>query len=56
MTKESKIKKLESDLEILKRYNSVIFETYGSELCAGDMIKKEEELENKIKKLKENIK
>ncbi len=55
MTNEEKIKKLESDLEILKKYNSTIWETYGSELCVGDMLKKEQELENKINKLKNNL-
>ncbi len=30
--------------------------TYGSELCAGDIIRKEEELENKINELKKNLK
>ena len=56
MSKEEKIKKLESDLSILKKYNSEIWNTYGSELCAGDMIRKEEELENKINELKKNSK
>ena len=44
---------LESALEDMKRENMSQWETYGSELSAGDMSGKEEELERKIKKLKE---
>ena len=48
-----KLQILEKALDDLKRNHNSQWETYGSELCAGDMSGKEEELERKIKKLKE---
>jgi hypothetical protein len=53
MAKEKTIEELEKELTELKRYHRSISESYGSELCAGDMIRQEEELENKILRLKE---
>jgi len=47
--KEEKIEKLKSELSQLKKDHSLSWETYGSELCASDMFRIEEELENKIK-------
>jgi hypothetical protein len=44
---------LERALEDMKRDHMSQWETYGSELCAGDMNGREEELQKKIKKLKE---
>ena len=44
---------LEKALEDMKSSHRASMEVYGSELCAGDMISKEEELEKKIKKLKD---
>jgi hypothetical protein len=49
--KEKKIENLKSELSQLKKDHSLSWETYGSELCAGDMFRIEEELENKIKGL-----
>jgi len=49
--KEEKIEDLKSELSQLKKDHSLSWETYGSELCAGDMFRIEEELENKIKEL-----
>ena len=48
-----KLQILENALAEMKRNHSASWEVYGSELCAGDMIGKEAELERKIKKLKE---
>ena len=44
---------LEKELKDMKASHSSQWDTYGSELCAGDMIRQEEELEKKIAKLKE---
>jgi len=52
MDKIEKIKKLEKELEDLKSFHQSAWDTYGSELCAGDMIRQEEKLEKKIEKLK----
>ena len=49
--KEKKIENLKSELSQLKKDHSLSWETYGSELCAGDTFRIEEELENKIKGL-----
>ncbi len=49
---QTKIEQLEKELEQLKAIHKSAAETYGSELCAGDMIRKEEELESQIKILK----
>ena len=46
------LKDLEKELENMKSYHGDIWNTYGSELCAGDMIRKEEKLEKEIAKLK----
>ena len=51
--KEKKIENLKSELSQLKKDHSLSWETYGSELCAGDMFRIEEELENKIKGLED---
>jgi hypothetical protein len=47
------IEELESELESLKESHRSLWDMYGSELCAGDMIGQETFLEEKIKKLKE---
>ena len=49
---KNKLKNLEKELKELKRYNHDTWNTYGSELCAGDMIREEEKLEKKINNLK----
>ena len=54
LSDKDEIVKLEKQLDKLKRHNRDSWEIYGSELCAGDMFKKEEELQEKINKLKNN--
>lgn len=46
-----------NELTELKKTHKDLWETYGSELCASEMLRKEEELEKNIKKLEneENI-
>ena len=55
MKSEKTIEELEQELVELKEQHKSMWDTYGSELCAGDMIRKEEELENEIKITKLNI-
>ncbi len=50
----TKLKALEKELEELKRNNRTAWDMYGSELCAGDMLRKEEILEEKINKMKKD--
>jgi len=52
MAKEKTIEELEKELEELKATHRSLWDTYGSELCAGDMIRQEEKLEKEILKLK----
>lgn len=40
-------------LEYEKRMNEGAWDMWGSELCAGDMFRKEDELRDKIKKYSE---
>ncbi len=47
------IEDLESELEKLRESHRSLWDIYGSELCAGDMIGQERALVEKIKKLKE---
>jgi hypothetical protein len=49
---EKTIEDLEQELDKLKKLNRASWDIYGSELCAGEMIAKEEALENRILKLK----
>jgi len=51
--KKKTLEELEKELADLKASNSSQWDTYGSELCAGDMIRQEENLEKEIVKLKE---
>lgn len=46
------INELEQELVDLKESHKSMWNTYGSELCAGDMIRKQDELQRKIEKLK----
>ena len=46
------LEELEKELAELKESHSSMWDTYGSELCAGDMIRQEEKLEKEIEKLK----
>ncbi len=50
------IEQLEKELVDLKAYHKSAWDTYGSELCAGDMIRQEEELEKEIAKRKQKQK
>jgi len=50
-SKQLEIEKLEKELKKLKEYNRDIWETYGSELCAGNMIENERVIEREIQKL-----
>jgi len=50
--KAKTIEELEKELSNLKDHHKSAWDTYGSELCAGDMIAQEEKLEKEIKKLK----
>lgn len=52
MTIEQKIKKLEKELKEIKESNHSMWDSYGSELCAGAMINEEEKLEKEIERLK----
>lgn len=52
MTTEQKIKELEKELKQIKESNRSIWDSYGSELCAGAMINEEEKLEKRIERLK----
>lgn len=51
--KEKTIEELEQELKEMKDSHRSLWDTYGSELCAGDMIRQEEKLENDIARLKE---
>ena len=46
------IQKLEKELKELREHNISAWMEYGSELCAGDMIGREEVLKARIDKLK----
>lgn len=48
--KEKTIEELEKELEKLKESNKSAWDTYGSELCAGDMIGQEKALEKEIQR------
>lgn len=50
---EKTVEQLEKELTELKASHKSQWDTYGSELCAGDMIRQEEKLEKEISKLKE---
>lgn len=50
---QEKIDRLKNELSELRQSNLDSWNTYGSELCAGDMISKEQKLEDQIKKLEE---
>ena len=52
MKNKKTIEQLEKELEDLKASHRSQWDTYGSELCAGDMIRQEEELEKQIRKAK----
>lgn len=49
---EKTIEELEQQLINLKELNKSAWNTYGSELCAGEMLKNERKLEKEIEELK----
>jgi len=50
------LKQLKKELANSKEYHRSICDTYGSELCTGEMLAKEKKLEDEILKLeKQNI-
>ena len=55
MSQSKTIEELEKELEKMKESHRSMWDTYGSELCAGDMIRQEEKLEKEILKLKRYI-
>jgi NTP pyrophosphatase (non-canonical NTP hydrolase) len=50
------LEELEKELADLKAYHKSAWNTYGSELCAGDMIRQEEKLEKEIAKRRQKQK
>jgi len=50
--KNKTITELEQELEELKRQHEMAYSLYGSELCAGDMLAKEEKIKFEINKAK----
>lgn len=49
---EKKILELEQQLSELKEMHAAQWYSYGSELCAGDMIEKEEKIKKAITEIK----
>ncbi len=47
----SKIEELETKLSNMRSYHMSIWNEYGSELCAGDILKQEKKIEDEIKEL-----
>jgi hypothetical protein len=47
-----KIEKLEQKLANMRAHHRDAWDMYGSELCAGEMIKKEEEFQKEIEDLR----
>lgn len=52
---EAEINRLSVELILMKEYHLALWEAYGSELCAGDLIHKENKLESRIKILKQAL-
>jgi hypothetical protein len=53
MTKEQEIALLEDELRELQESNLAAWNMYGSELCADEMIAKEQRLRDKIQSLRD---
>jgi len=51
IVKAEKIEELKKELQKLKTMHKEMWDNYGSELCAGDMHRKEKDLEDRIDKL-----
>jgi len=52
----SELQTVKKQLENLKQVHTDLAKEYGSELCAEEMIKKEEKLRKRIKELKDDKK
>ena len=50
----TELEEKKKELKDLKKYHKSAWDTYGSELCAGGMIAKEESLEKEIELLEDN--
>ena len=55
MDKQLKLKELEEELTEMRRSNHSLWNNYGSELCAGEMFREEDKLQNQIDNLKKEI-
>lgn len=53
--KQLEIEKLEKELVNRKNINRDLWNSYGSELCAGDLLRKEKIIQDKIDELKEEL-
>ena len=49
------IKKLEDELKTMLETHKSLWYQFGSELCTEDMLRREEELRERIAKLKEDL-
>lgn len=56
MTTKEKIESLERALDNMKSLHLKMAKEYGSELCAGDMLKQEAKLQEEIDELKAEYK
>lgn len=56
MSKKAQLKQLKQRLVNLKAENLASWQYYGSELCTGDLIRQESNLQLEILKLEEEIK
>lgn len=52
MTLREEIENAEKALSNMKALHKAVWEEHGSNLCSGELIAKEKELEDEIKKLK----
>lgn len=53
---EYKLQQKEMELEELRMLNSSFWDMWGSELCVGDLISKEQKIEDEIEEIKNKIK
>lgn len=52
---ELQIKEKEQALTSMRSYHMSLWNDYGSELCAGDMVKQERKLQEEIDELKKQL-
>lgn len=55
MDRKKEIDRLQKKLDKTRKENQQMWLTYGSELCVGEMIRKEEEIKNKISALTDQL-